>query len=111
MGAAILRIDCSGAATDRQTDIIPATALEKPKQPEAYRGPIIIEAEDMDRKSVTHRMTHSGWWAQEYSDFAGLGFIETQASTNSALRHTLKLSEVAAGEYNIRSRLLSMVRP
>ncbi len=104
MGAAILRIDCSGAATDRQTDIIPATALEKPKQPEPYRGPIIIEAEDMDRKSVTHRMTHSGWWAQEYSDFAGLGFIETQASTNSALRHTLKLSEVAAGEYNIRVR-------
>lgn len=104
MGAAILRIDCSGAATDRQTDIIPATALEKPKQPEAYRGPIIIEAEDMDRKSVTHRMTHSGWWAQEYSDFAGLGFIETQANTNSALRHTLKLSEVAAGEYNIRVR-------
>ena len=104
MGAAILRIDCSGAATDRQTDIIPATALEKPKQPEAYRGPIIIEAEDMDRKSVTHRMTHSGWWAQEYSDFAGLGFIETQANTSSALRHTLKLSEVAAGEYNIRVR-------
>ncbi|MBR2113449.1 MAG: glycosyl hydrolase family 98 [Prevotella sp.] len=102
MGAAILRIDCSGAATDRQTDFLPATALEQPKQPEPYKGPIIIEAEDMDRKSVTHRLTNSGWWAQDYFDFAGLGFIETQASTNSALRHTLKLAE--AGEYNILVR-------
>ena len=102
MGAAILRIDCSGAAIDRQTDFLPATALEQPKQPEPYKGPIIIEAEDMDRKSVSHKLTSSGWWAQEYSDFAGLGYIETQASTSSALRHTLKLAE--AGEYNILVR-------
>ena len=102
MGAAILRIDCSGAATDRLTDYLPAATLEKPKQPEPFRGPIIIEAEDMDRKSVDHKLTNSGWWAQEYSDFAGLGFIETQANTNSALRHQLKLDE--SGEYNIRVR-------
>ena len=102
MGAAILRIDCSGAATDRLTDILPANALELPKQPEPYKGPIIIEAEDMDRKSVDHKMTHSGWWAQDYFDFAGLGFIETQASTSSALRHTLKLAE--GGNYNVRVR-------
>ncbi len=102
MGPAILRIDCSGAATDRLTDILPANALELPKQPEPYKGPIIIEAEDMDRKSVDHKMTHSGWWAQDYFDFAGLGFIETQASTSSALRHTLKLAE--GGNYNVRVR-------
>ena len=102
MGPVILRVDCSGAATDRLTDLLPATALETPKQPEAYKGPITIEAEDMDRKSVNHKLTSSGWWAQEYSDFAGLGFIETQASTNSALRHTLKLAE--GGEYNILVR-------
>ena len=102
MGAAILRIDCSGAATDRLTDFLPADSLGLPKQPKAYKGPIIIEAEDMDRKSVDHKLTNSGWWAQDYSDFAGLGFIETQASTNSALRHQLKLDE--GGEYNIRVR-------
>ena len=102
MGAAILRIDCSGAATDRLTDILPANALELPKQPEPYKGPIIIEAEDMDRKSVDHKMTNSGWWAQDYFDFAGLGFVETQASTNSALRHQLKLAE--GGNYNVRVR-------
>ena len=102
MGAAIVRIDCAGTATDRKTDILPATALEQPQQPEPYHGPIIIEAEDMDRKNVDHRMTHSGWWAQDYYDFAGLGFIETKANTNSALRHQLKLTE--GGEYNILVR-------
>ena len=102
MGAAILRIDCAGEATNRLTDVLPAAALETPKQPEPFKGPIIIEAEDMDRKSVDHKLTHSGWWAQEYSDFAGLGFIVTQASTSSALRHQLKMTE--GGEYNIRVR-------
>ena len=103
MGPIIVKINCKGAATDRQTDVLPAEQLELPKQPEPYKGPIIIEAEDMDRKSVDHRMTHSGWWAQDYKDFAGLGFIETQANTNSALRHQLKkLAE--GGEYNIRVR-------
>ena len=102
MGPVLLTISCSGEATGRLTDVLPAAALETPKQPEPYKGPIIIEAEDMDRKNVDHKLTHSGWWAQEYSDFAGMGFIVTQASTSSALRHQLKLTE--AGEYNIRVR-------
>ena len=102
MGPVLLTINCSGGGTDRLTDILPATALEKPRQPEPFRGPIIIEAEDMDRKSVDHKMTHSGWWAQEYKDFAGLGYIVTQANTSSALRHQLKLAE--GGEYTIRVR-------
>jgi len=103
MGPIIVKINCKGAATDRQSDVLPAEKLELPKQPEPYKGPIIIEAEDMDRKSVDHKLTNSGWWAQDYMDFAGLGFIETQASTNSALRHQLK--KLAEGcEYNIRVR-------
>ena len=103
MGPIIVKINCKGAATDRQTDVLPAEQLELPKQPEPYKGPIIIEAEDMDRKSVDHRLTNSGWWAQDYKDFAGLGFVETQANTGSALRHQLKnLAE--GGEYSIRVR-------
>ena len=80
MGPIIVKINCKGAATDRQSDVLPAEKLELPKQPEPYRGPVIIEAEDMDRKSVDHKLTNSGWWAQDYMDFAGLGFVETQAS-------------------------------
>ena len=104
MGPVLLTIKCSGDATDRLTDVLPAQQVEQPKQPEPYRGPITIEAEDMDRKSVNHKLTSSAWWAQEYSDFAGMGFVETQTSTASALRHQLKLSEFAAGKYNIRMR-------
>ena len=92
MGPVDVRIDCSGAATDRLTDLLPAEALELPKQPEPFKGPIVIEAENMDRKSASCQLTHSGWWAQDYNDFAGMGYIETQASTSTALRHQLKLA-------------------
>ena len=101
MGPVDLRIDCAGAGKDRQTDLLPADALEQPKQPEPFKGPIVIEAENMDRKNASCSLTNSGWWAQDYSDFAGLGYIETQASTSSALRHNLKLVEGAEGDYNI----------
>ena len=102
LGPAILRIDCSGAATERQDDVLPTEALEQPLQPEPYHGPIIIEAENMDRKMADCRLTHSGWWAQDYSDFAGMGFVETQANTSCALRHQLKLSE--GGSYQVLVR-------
>ena len=104
LGPVDVTIKCSGAATDRLTDVLPNTALEAPKQPEQYVGPITIEAENMDRKSADISLTHSGWWAQDMKDFAGMGYITTQGNTNCALRHQLKLSDAAAGQYNIRMR-------
>ena len=102
MGPVDLTINCAGDATDRLTDLLPDAKLEKPAQPNAYRGPIIIEAENMDRKNANCALTHSGWWAQDYKDFAAMGYIEMQANTNSALRHQLTLDE--GGEYNILVR-------
>ncbi|MBR0036342.1 MAG: glycosyl hydrolase family 98 [Bacteroidales bacterium] len=102
MGPAILSIQCAGAATERLTDVLPTGTLEQPQQPDPFVGPIIIEAENMDRKSADCKLTHSGWWAPELNDFAGMGYIETQANTNCALRHDLKLTQ--AGEYNILVR-------
>lgn len=102
LGPAILRIDCSGAGSERQDDVLPAEALEQPQQPEPYRGPIIIEAENMDLKSADRKLTHSGWWAQDYQDFAGMGFVETQGSTACALRHQIKLAE--GGNYQLLIR-------
>ncbi len=99
MGPAELRINCTGNATGRLTDELPTETLEKPKQPEPFKGPITIEAENMDRKSANCSLTHSGWWAQDLSNFAGMGYIETQATTACALRHQLKLAE--GGDYNI----------
>ena len=102
MGPVIVKIKCSGSATDRKTDYLPAEQLETPKQPEAYSGPVIIEAEDMDRKNANAVFTHSGWWAPDYKDFAGMGFIELQANANAGLRHELTLAE--AGDYRIKVR-------
>ena len=72
MGPVSIRINCTGNATDRLTDELPAEALEKPKQPKPFKGPIVIEAENMDYKNANCSLTHSGWWAQELSNFAGL---------------------------------------
>jgi len=99
MGPVDVRVYCTGTATDRQTDFLPSEALEQPQQPEPFKGPIVIEAENMDRKNADCKLTNSGWWASDYFDFAGLGFIVTQANTGCALRHQLKLAE--GGEYNI----------
>ncbi len=99
MGPVGLKINCTGDATDRMTDLLPDSKLESPKQPEAYNGPIIIEAENMDYKDVDVKLTHSGWWAQEYKDFAAMGFVVTRRNVNSALRHQLKLAE--GGDYNL----------
>ena len=102
LGPIDVSIKCSGTATDRLTDVLPNTALEAPKQPEAYTGPIIIEAENMDRKSADITLTNSGWYVEDMKDFAGMGYITMQSNTNSALRHQLKLAE--GGNYNIKVR-------
>ena len=102
MGPAILRIDCTGAATDRLDDVLPAKTLSQPKQPDPYHGPITIEAENMDRKDANVSLTNSGWWATDMKDFAGMGYVTTKATTNCALRHQLSLAE--GGDYNIRIR-------
>lgn len=102
MGPVLVTINCSGSATDRKTDYLPAEKLETPKQPESYRGPVIIEAEDMDRKSANAVFTSSGWWAPDYKDFAGMGYIELQANATAGLRHELTLAE--AGDYRIKVR-------
>lgn len=99
MGPLDLRVDCKGDASGRSTDLLADEALEQPKQPEPFKGPIVIEAENMDRKSSDCTLTHSGWWAQDLKDFAGMGYIGMRATTASALRHQLKLQE--GGNYNI----------
>ena len=102
LGPVLLSIKCTGEGTDRMTDILPADTLALPKQPEPFKGPIIIEAENMDYKNVNVALTHSGWWAQEYKDFAAMGYVETYENANSSLRHSLKLTD--GGDYNIRVR-------
>ena len=103
MGPVDVTINCSGAATDRLTDVLPSEALPTPQQPEPFVGPIVIEAENMDYKSVKSvALTNSGWCAPEYSEFAGMGYVEMGTNTAASLRHQLKLQQ--GGDYDILIR-------
>ncbi len=105
LGPLDLSVTCKGDA-DRSamTDAIPADyAVSTPKQPEPFKGTVIIEAENMDYRSVGNlALTHSGWWAPDYKEFAGMGYVEMGVNKKATLRHQLKLQE--AGEYDILIR-------
>ena len=105
LGALDVTINCTGAATERSTDLASSEPLteDMPKQPEDYNGEIIIEAENLDRKDVgSVALTHSGWWAQNVKDFAGMGYVDLGTKSTAALRHQLKLNK--AGDYDIYVR-------
>ena len=104
LGPVELRINCTGAATSELTDALAEPeALPKPKQPSPFVGKIVIEAENMDYKSVKSvALTHSGWCAPDYAEFAGMGYVEMGTSTSAALKHQLKLQQ--AGDYDIYVR-------
>lgn len=94
-------VKCSGANTGRKTDVLPSTALtaDLPKQPEAYSGPIIIEAEDMDYKNIGDNVTNPYYLRPDVKGHSGNGFVETGRNTAGSLRHKLTLAK--AGNYRI----------
>ena len=99
MGPVGITIKCTGAAdrSNVETAALPQEALPLPKQPEDYIGPVIIEAENMDYKSVNSvALTHSGWWATDMSEFAGMGYVVTGTNSAASLRHQLKLKSTCA---------------
>lgn len=105
LGPLDLTVGCSGNADrSEMTDAIPyGIALSAPKQPAPFKGTVIIEAEDMDYRSVENvALTNSGWWAPDYSEFTGMGFVEMGTNKKATLRHYLNLKE--AGYYDILIR-------
>ncbi len=102
-----ITINCTGAATERNTDVLPSKALETPKQPKDFVGSIVIEAENMDYKNITRCCGTDNYNIPlniypNVREFAGLGFVEMGTNTGGALRHQLKLKQ--GGEYDIYVR-------
>lgn len=96
MGAVSLTVNCEGDATDRLTDVLPVQKLTTPDKAAAVKDRIIIEAENLDRKNIQSvSLTHSGWWAQDMEEFAGMGYIQTGTNTQGSLRHQLKVTKTA----------------
>ena len=102
-GPVDIKILCAGNETDRSTDMVSREHLEIPKQPEAYTGEIIIEAEDMNYRSigsceVTPYYSSYQWVRGQ----AGNGFIVTGTNTSAAL--TCKVRVPKAGQYTAMVR-------
>ncbi len=81
------------------------TALGIPQQPEAYKGEIIIEAEDMDFKSIKSCVTDPYGQYPSVRGHAGNGFADMGTSTSGSLRH--QLNSKYAGEHTIAVRYTS----
>ena len=94
-------INCSGSQTGRSTDYInsPNLSLDLPKQPEDFRGDIIIEAEDMDYKNIRSCVTDPFGWYPSVHGHAGNGFMDMGTNTSGGLTHKLNVKE--SGTYRI----------
>ena len=109
-GPVDVTVNCSGAATDRSTDLLSDAelSLDLPKQPEDYRGEIIIEAEDMDFKSIKSCVTDPYGWYPNVRGHAGNGFADMGTNTSGSLRHRINIKH--SGEYKIAIRYTSTQR-
>lgn len=103
-GPCKLTINCQGAATERLTDYLPDESLtDLPAQPNDYHGPVIVEAEDMDFKSIQNHVTFYMAGFSHVRGHSGNGFVIMGTSTAGSLQHTLK-NVPEAGEYYISFR-------
>ncbi len=102
MGPIDITINCSGNGTDKAVDTLSVTALEMPKQPEEYFGPVTIEAEDMDFKSIKSCVTDPYGWYPDVRGHAGNGFADMGTNTAGGLRYTFKCKK--EGTYKISVR-------
>ncbi len=109
-GPVDVTVNCSGAATDRSTDLLSDAelSLDLPKQPEDYKGEIIIEAEDMDFKSIKSCVTDPYGWYPNVRGHAGNGFADMGTNTSGSLRHRINIKH--PGEYKIAIRYTSTQR-
>ena len=106
-GPVDVTINCAGAATGRNTDVLPANALTDnlPKQPGEYAGELIIEAEDMDFKYIKECIVLPYYNRPNVRGFSGNGFMEMGTNRSGSLRHTT--DKLQAGTYDITVRYSS----
>ena len=111
-GACDVTVTCSGSNERGNSSFgepLPEpAALETPKQPELYRGPIIIEAEDMDYKNISNCVIepfdYNNGAFRKVRGHSGNGFMEMGTNASGSLRHELKLKAGQEGDYTIMVR-------
>lgn len=105
-GPVDVKINCAGSNTGRSTDVVSSSTLATPQQPSEYRGDVIIEAEDMDYKSIKSCVLDPYNLYPSVRGHAGNGFMDMGTSTSGSLRHyyTAKYAE----KYNIILRYTNL---
>lgn len=97
---------CQGTGTDRATDAIAIQPLPIPVQPERVIGPIIVEAEDMDRKDigehVYNQYDYNGGKYRAVRGHSALGFVTLGGKTTAMLKARVNI--LREGRYNVTVR-------
>ncbi|MBR6278484.1 MAG: glycosyl hydrolase family 98 [Bacteroidales bacterium] len=101
-----LIVNCSGNNSRPEAPAVKALSL--PKQPEAYYGPIIIEAEDMDFKNIKNCCIDPFNNYPSIVGQAGNGFVDMGTDKTGSLRHRLTLKK--GGDYRIAVRYLNTAK-
>ena len=86
-GSVNLKLSCSGNETWRRTDYLPSTRLATPQQPQTYTGSVMIEAEDMDYRSIQECSRDPYYNHQSERGHHGIGFVIMGTNTNGSLRY------------------------
>ena len=100
-GAMDITINCAGNNT--RTPAPASAPLATPQQPAESNMPIVIEAENMDFKSISGiTITNSGYYVPDMQEYSALGYATFNTTKNGSLRHQLSLKQ--AGDYVIAVR-------
>ena len=106
--AVTVTINCAGAASRPSVGYAAALSQPKPlplpKAPALYRGPIIIEAEDMDYKNIRSCCTDPFNQYSGVTGHAANGFVDMGTNNSGSLRHYLQLKDGQEGNYQIQVR-------
>jgi hypothetical protein len=106
-GPVDITITCSGTATDRETDYLPAAALDVdiPKQAQVVNDSLIIEAEDMDYRGISNCVVLPYYEKPDVRGHSGNGFMVMGKGANGSLRHVFNAPK--AGEYVVSMRYMN----
>ena len=100
-GGVDISIQCVGSNSRPAVEV--AQPLPVPQQPVESNMPIVIEAENMDYKSISGiKLCTDGQVPDDVNEFAALGYVAFGTNKNASLRHQLTLDK--AGDYTIAVR-------
>lgn len=101
----VIKTEGTDEPEGKLADVPAIEPLGIPQQPEAFFGKIIIEAEDMDFKSIKSCVTDPYGWYPTVFGHAGNGFADMGTNVNGSLRHQLNCKN--PGEHTVTVRYTS----